>query len=366
MNNVNISSPIKPYYPGLDSLRGLAIILVIGFHNFDFLQLFKYGWIGVDLFFVLSGFLITEILIKVKSTKNWLAKFYLKRILRIFPLYYVFLIIFYFLVNSNTFNYSPAYFINHQAWFWSYMQNWLFIIKYPDQYTALNHFWSLAIEEQFYTIWPIIVLIVPSFKRLLKLTFLFFSILIFLRITVWLVHPLNISYQNFSTFTRADGLFIGCALALLKKTNPTFISTHALKILSSVLAVNILMLALKLLFKLNFPYLSLIGYPSIAILCGLLVSANAKKMMNYASTTRKGKVFHFFAQISYSLYIFHWPVYILFFPFFSNLFSTFQIDSGLTNQLLAALCATFIAIATSILTYYSLEKSFLNFKQKIN
>src|SRR5512144_2577839 len=90
----------RSYYPALDGLRGIAIILVICCHNFDFIPYLRFGWIGVDLFFVLSGFLITDILLQTRDDKNYLQNFYLRRILRIFPLYYGVLLLFFALAPA--------------------------------------------------------------------------------------------------------------------------------------------------------------------------------------------------------------------------------------------------------------------------
>src|SRR5215510_2969307 len=84
----------RSYYPALDGLRGLAILLVVFYHNFDFISYSVFGWIGVDLFFVLSGYLITTILLNSLKHPGYLQNFFSKRVLRIFPLYYSCLIIF--------------------------------------------------------------------------------------------------------------------------------------------------------------------------------------------------------------------------------------------------------------------------------
>src|SRR5687767_573593 len=160
----------RPYYTGLDGLRGLAILLILGYHNFSFVPVFKHAWLGVDLFFALSGFLITDILLKSRKSENYLRNFYARRVLRIFPLYYLSLFIFFALLpDSMLLPESSGYYDANKHWFWVYLQNWLFIFKTPDPTTFLNHYWSLAVEEQFYIIWPFLLLVVPDTKYLIRL-----------------------------------------------------------------------------------------------------------------------------------------------------------------------------------------------------
>src|SRR5436190_6342563 len=94
------ANPTSRHYPALDGLRGIAILLVVLLHNFGFMNYFFFGWLGVDLFFVLSGFLITNILLNTLGEPNFLKNFYLRRILRIFPLYYLILIICLFIIAA--------------------------------------------------------------------------------------------------------------------------------------------------------------------------------------------------------------------------------------------------------------------------
>ncbi len=145
----------KGHVNALDGLRGIAIILVLFFHcsRFEFLPvraISAFGWTGVDLFFVLSGFLITGILIDTKGKEGFYKNFFMKRVLRIFPLYYLTLCIFF--IPSFFFHFElTEYYITHQIYFWTYTQNLLFAFDgWPENARFLNHFWSLAIEEQFY------------------------------------------------------------------------------------------------------------------------------------------------------------------------------------------------------------------------
>lgn len=158
-----------PVIPELDGVRGLAVILVMLNHSDDILPLpaaaqslhlkalIDLGWSGVDLFFVLSGFLITGILIDSRDSKNYFSSFYARRVLRIFPLYLI-AVFGYFHVALPLAHYLGYWrTLNNAAepWFWFHLSNWK--IPFGTGARWLTHFWSLAIEEQFYLFWPIIV-----------------------------------------------------------------------------------------------------------------------------------------------------------------------------------------------------------------
>src|SRR4030095_6040377 len=108
-------------------------------------------------------FLITNILLGSLNSRGYFKNFYGRRILRIFPLYYLSLILFLYVVpaiDPNILN--MHYYQEHQFWFWAYLQNWPLILLNDVNANALNHYWSLAIEEQYYLIWPIIVAIIKT------------------------------------------------------------------------------------------------------------------------------------------------------------------------------------------------------------
>jgi peptidoglycan/LPS O-acetylase OafA/YrhL len=169
---------IQGHIPALDGLRGIAIALVMlchflpyndqptSFAGRAFFFVGRAGWSGVDLFFVLSGFLITGILLDAKGAPHFFRNFYARRTLRIFPLYYFVLAIVFLvmpLVWRRAFV-TPdlANIRRHQSWLWLYGTNILMTWKndmgffYAD-WLNLNPFWSLAVEEHFYLIWPLVV-----------------------------------------------------------------------------------------------------------------------------------------------------------------------------------------------------------------
>ena len=163
----------QAHIPALDGLRGIAIILVMLFHltyflpgvplDVAFLRLTNYGWTGVDLFFVLSGFLITGILLEAKGTPNYFKNFYARRALRIFPLYYGFVafLIFVYPLAAAQFRAERDILVENRWWVLGYAVNWIVAWTGDFGRTPLGTggFWSLAIEEQYYLMWPAVVLL---------------------------------------------------------------------------------------------------------------------------------------------------------------------------------------------------------------
>ncbi len=216
--------------PALDGMRGVAILLVLLFHGFlsvawkipsnvSFAMWPNIGWLGVDIFFVLSGFLITGILLDTRNSPRHFRNFYARRFLRIIPVYYLFLaVIFLVLPLFGMFNTEGLKVIQHrQAWLWTHLTNIGFVYYHKVWVQAdwldLNHLWSLAIEEQFYVLWPLLVYFLN--RRWLKVTCLAFIVLsTALRFTLWQMgQPVGALY--FPTPCRLDGLAMGSLVAVL-------------------------------------------------------------------------------------------------------------------------------------------------------
>lgn len=243
------SDPLSYHIKELDGLRGLAILLVMIFHftadipaNSQTMQailkICAFGWIGVDLFFVLSGYLITGILLRTKGSPHFFRNFYARRTVRIFPLYYgVLFIIFIFLPFLG---YLPQLksLGKEQLWFWFYGTNILIALKgIGATLTAgimLTHLWTLAVEEHFYLFWPAIVRWAAS-RKLILISACIILVCAFSRglISYYFKQPLA-SYCL--TPLRVDSLIIGALLAILFYENDVE-NPHIKRLLIGAIAI---------------------------------------------------------------------------------------------------------------------------------
>ena len=354
----------RSHYPALDGLRGIAILLVVFYHNFGFINYFFFGWLGVDLFFVLSGFLITDILLKTKNAPNYLRNFYLRRVLRIFPLYYLALVLFFFIIPAL----APKilnlhYYIQNQIWFWAYLQNWLFIFHpTPVNTAALNHFWSLAVEEQFYLVWPFIILLFKKPKFLIYLLITLLIGVITLRFILWTFQIENLAYFNLYTFSRIDGICIGSLLAVLRTVNYKAINKYFTFIVFGLAALNFVFYFFNKQNQFSYPYLAIAGYTTFAVLFGLLVNEGIERQDTLISRFLSSPLFRFFGMISYSLYIFHWPVYLMLSPSLTKWLGQ-NIDST-DSSIAASIIATILSVLLAWASFHFFEKRFLSLKKK--
>jgi peptidoglycan/LPS O-acetylase OafA/YrhL len=217
--------PSNRHIPVLDGLRACAIIFVILCHvNFVYggplasgsvsgplSALFGWGWIGVDLFFVLSGFLITGILWDAKGCDHFFQTFYARRTLRIMPLYFGFLFLI-VVMNRLHCSFFPRISLRDLIWLSSYTYN--FKLAFTERLAGegtLHHFWSLAVEEHFYLLWPLAVFALPR-RTLLKLCLGMAAASFALRAIV--VLSTDLPHPTVITPCRLDGLLLGSFVAL--------------------------------------------------------------------------------------------------------------------------------------------------------
>ena len=174
MSSAAPRSAFQGHVPALDGVRGVAIALVLLVHFVGdvapvgklekvLFQLATYGSFGVDLFFVLSGFLITGILFDSKSDPHYFKNFYMRRVLRIFPLYYGVLALLFLVLRWIPFFQGPEMdeMVSRQGWAWAYAINIHIAREGTWSLPYIGHFWSLAVEEHFYFLWPLVVWLAP-------------------------------------------------------------------------------------------------------------------------------------------------------------------------------------------------------------
>jgi peptidoglycan/LPS O-acetylase OafA/YrhL len=357
---------IKKHIPQLDGIRGLAIILVVSYHYSGNYPVFSFGWCGVDLFFVLSGYLITSRLIDLEKQKNPLLKFYTNRALRILPLYYLTLIIFYagfnLLVRKENM-YLFDFYKHNWAGFVLFFQNWSIIHYDGVKENYLNHFWSLAIEEQFYLIWPFFLYQFAQKKFFYKLIFIIILLILLTRTFLYIQYPGidNFKYFFCNTFCRMDSFLTGGCLFLFQKSN------KAKQFARFGLAAFFIIIA-GIYFTGNSnvsnPFISTIGFSLIAIAFAGLIHAASNNSSGIISVLFNYRWLRFTGKISYGLYIFHWIVLIALESRLEQGLSQFtSFNNRLAHGLSLLICLT-ISYSISVISYFYFEMYFL--KRKVH
>jgi peptidoglycan/LPS O-acetylase OafA/YrhL len=356
----------RSYYPALDGLRGIAIILVICCHNLNFFPHFEFGWVGVDLFFVLSGFLITDILLKTKDAKNFIQNFYIRRILKIFPLYYGVLLLFFVIAPAlQSLQIQYNYYHTNQAMLWLHLNNWLCIINTrPTDNMLVNHFWSLSVEEQFYLVWPILILTVKNTRVLGQIAYLILITCVLCRFSSWLYFGSGYTNFCFQYMTRLDGLCVGSLIAIWRCGSYEQTKRNIIRLALGAFGFHIVLIILtKTVFN-NVPHFPFLGYTTIAVIFGIIVFLAIEKRNFYSKLLLENKVIKYIGKISYGLYVYHWPILALFKIYLLNTLTNkgFTPHSG---YIMVSLIALAVAVLLSSLSYYLFEKKLLALKDII-
>ncbi|MDA9543898.1 hypothetical protein ACM43_04885 [Bradyrhizobium sp. CCBAU 45321] len=363
---------------GLDKLRGLAILLVMIFHFFQVPNLPKssaldecvihfarMGWCGVELFFSLSGFLITRIILRTLHSKHFFRNFYIRRTLRIFPLYYAYLLLLSAVVvcafmlgrlqepSFNSFAAASPFLLGYLSNFYTF---------YTEQFTPLGtgHFWSLATEEQFYLLWPALLFLVPRSSLLpFAVSLLAFSLV--LRIALeWLGASAVQIYVFFPA--RLDSIVFGGVAAIMsERFDPKLVRRYALPVcwMSGLLSVY-------LLFKygptaehpaVHVYGLTVFGLFFSSLVCLVAISARKSQSSNIS-------ILAVFGTYSYGLYVIHvcvraalvqlWPV------------SQLHLNSVLPSLVAFATLGISTSLGLAMLSFHFFEEPFLQLKRRFS
>jgi peptidoglycan/LPS O-acetylase OafA/YrhL len=303
-----------PRKPELDGLRGIAILLVLIFHcraianPVTMPQRLYYsgpdaGWIGVDIFFVLSGFLITNVLLNTTAHAGYYSHFYIRRALRIFPLYYVIIALLALGSLLGFFQIDPS-FPGRQIWYWFYVQNWLIFFRHlPIE--VVGHFWSLAVEEQFYLVWPLLILLASRRRLTGSLCVLTIGVSFAIRIGMVLAGVIGV---YFYTIARMDTLAFGALAAVLMHRfdslpilhRPALAASLASGALVTVIAVR------QRGFYGHDPVILIFGLLPLAVFfASLLVLAFTCSPSSLWRRLLRNRLLRFIGTISYGIYVFH-------------------------------------------------------------
>jgi peptidoglycan/LPS O-acetylase OafA/YrhL len=328
--------PVRPFAiapsehrPALDGVRGIAILTVFlydclklppgGPFNLVLRKASAMGWIGVDLFFVLSGFLITGILLDSRGKPGYLSSFFARRALRIFPLYFLALWAAFIALPQLAEAVSslrPAAdnmraFSSEQVWFWTYLQNWRFAWqgRWPDV-GYLNHFWSLAVEEQFYLVWPFIVGWLGR-GVLARVCWGLVVTALALRASMWIAGAPSVTLYV-TTITRMDSLCLGALFAMALRSEKWYrlacrFAVPTLLVLAVLIAgVD----AVWPILKTQTAGAQTIGHTLLGLAFGCFVLfAAAASPEHWSARALSSRVLTVPGQYSYAMYVLHRPVY---------------------------------------------------------
>jgi peptidoglycan/LPS O-acetylase OafA/YrhL len=285
--------------PELDGLRGLAILLVLMVHfsadrlPAPFAAITQFGWAGVDLFFVLSGFLITGILLDSREEEQYYRVFWTNRVLRIFPLYYGFLFV-YWIARG----FPGVYLI--------YGGN--FLSATGHAIPAMNHFWSLAIEEQFYFAWPFVVRDVPV-NRLMRLCVAVIGMTVIARLCIVHYRLPAPEFVYALTPLRWDALLMGALVACMRYSGALVRFAHMVKWTALAGASS---LAMGILIAhgtwYTSPGIERFGYFGADLLFSSLIASVALWGGSPWFGVTRSRFLVFFGTYSYAIYMFHFPI----------------------------------------------------------
>ncbi|MGH1403740.1 MAG: acyltransferase family protein [Alphaproteobacteria bacterium] len=374
---------VRKHYAALDGLRGIAVLLVMWRHASTSLAYYSDRWndslyasftvlgsSGVTLFFVLSGFLITSILIDTSDDPKCLRKFYIRRSLRIFPLYYLAIYLLLVLSGGNVSGFD----FDAGMWYYIfYVENIAILFNQNSElynknsYVLFHHFWSLAVEEQFYLVWPVCFLFLYrrySIKTCIVVA-LFASLLsAFARYCMGFLYEGWFVAYTF-TLTRLDGLLLGALLAcLFCKCEEEFkiLSQMAVKILPILGGVIIFLVLVFSASSENISYMNtryLLFLLSVFYMFLITYVVSSDKQTWFKSLCEV-KFLTGIGTVSYGVYIFHWPVM----SFVSGYFLRGEQWGYLPSHVFVLVVGGGASILLAIASYYLFERPILKLKDR--
>jgi peptidoglycan/LPS O-acetylase OafA/YrhL len=349
------------YRPALDGLRGLAVLAVIVYHS-SLRTILPGGFLGVDVFFVLSGFLVTALLLQDHRQNGvvQLRRFYLRRMLRLLPALFVMLAaccIFaaYRMKPDRAQGVYQAVALTacvaaNSDWFWGIRLD------------LLAHAWSLSLEEQFYLVWPPILALLLRFRiglrRMVWLVVLAMAAAVLIRAALWKV---GAEAATTSLPARAEALLVGCLVALLASANclpqsPRF--RTGLRVLAAISAA--ILLSLGVAGEAGAAFLYLGGYTVVAGAAAVVIAALVHAPPPLGTRILSAPVLVWIGRISYGLYLWHFPMLSVVPKLIHGILPAVRHFPGLTETTAFAL-----SFGIAALSYYVVERPCLRWKTQL-
>ncbi len=345
----------------LDGLRAISILMVLLAHaaetmpvplsNYKFL--FENAGIGVSIFFVISGYLITKLLI-IEQNKNGtvsLKDFYLRRAFRIFPIFYLYILVVVILKNTILISIFTNYGLLYAAmlYVWNYMHLFIKGSGIPDNgYWFFGHFWSLSMEEQFYLLWPIAFIKIDR-RSLIKIVSIIVLLMPFMRIATYFFMPGSRGQIGMMLQTGGDTILVGCLGALIEDSDLfkekflTYLSKNMV-----LIAVVIYLFILSPIVSKNVRGFDIVIGASLTSIFIMVLVFCVTKFPSKLSYLLNTKVLVQIGVLSYSLYI--WQ------QLFLTPRNTFWVNKFPQNIL--------VVFAVGFFSYYIIEKPILNLKKR--
>jgi peptidoglycan/LPS O-acetylase OafA/YrhL len=362
---------------GLDGLRAVAFLIVFLFHTRNL----PFGWMGVQLFFVLSGFLITDILLRMKETlphREYFIKFYGRRFLRIFPLYYfylVLLLVFIFILPTlklNALNAELGRGYLNQIWVAAfYIYDFFHASIFFERSRFFTHLWSLSVEEQFYLLWPLLILLTPrdKFRQLcftaIGLGFVFRLVISLIYRTHALPFLLNDPQQavNVLPFSHLDAFAFGAYISRFELPRPRLqllllgIITPLVGLLTDFITKGVTTSSLGYDLPMTGYYKEVWGYTLLNYLFAVLIYCVVHTGLFTAIL--ESPPMRYLGRISYGLYVYHYGVIAI----VAALFRKYDLHYSMRSaQMFFAAMSITLLIATA--SFFLLERPLINLKDR--
>jgi peptidoglycan/LPS O-acetylase OafA/YrhL len=363
----------------LDGVRGLAVALVLLFHltwtfpdataaTLAVKRVLWMGWVGVDVFFVLSGYLISRGLLRATEAPvaTRLQNFWARRVLRIFPLYYASLV-----VGS-----LAAWAFGARvpgAAYWLYAQNYALAFDHdPLVWTA--HLWSLAIEEQFYFVWPLFLLFAPEKVRIPAVLAAFAGVVLLRAALVLGLSPWDalttakLVYR--ATPTHMDGLLAGALVAMMAAAPGHSVTRQWRRVRGVAAPLALAALVAMMIATKGFATYDrrvlVVGYPLLAV----AVAATLDALVDGVAWTRglrrvlEGAPLRALGKYSYGMYVLHWPLVVVAVPALERLQANLGTAAAAGVSLVFLAVGFVLTFAAAVASHHGFELRFLQHKAR--